>query len=167
MFQPYLNLTVPRRDHNMVAIDYCNFILIGGQQCFNESYIFNAENASWMNGPKLTSCSESGQAGLVIFDNGTKVVIAAGGYDEQSTEILQLEDHTWCYGAELPYFIQRGASVQLQDTFLIVGGRNDISELDTIWIFNTETEHWTLLEERMSTARRNIAAFLVPDEFCL
>ena len=71
----------------------------------------------------------------------------------------------WHFGTDLPYVIYGGATVQLNNTFLIVGGFNG-TYLDTIWTFDVVAEGWTLLNEHLTIGREFTAAFLVPDDFC-
>ena len=94
------------------------------------------------------------------------IVVASGYLTGPGSEILSLEDNTWGYGPDLPYDIMDGASVQMEDTFLIVGGYTGSTFLNTIWKFNTLTEDWTLHEQNLTIARDATAAFLVPDYFC-
>lgn len=63
------------------------------------------------------------------------MVTVAGGSIEQTTEFLNLEEYLWHYGSNLPYGLQDGASVQLENTFMNVegGGTNGTTtKLDTI-----------------------------------
>ena len=72
----------------------------------------------------------------------------------------------WSFGKDLPYSIRYGASVQLENTFLIVGGYNG-SYLNTLWKYDQLNEDWIQLNQTLKTARQWTTAFLVPDEFCL
>ena len=151
-----------RNSHNIISIDENRTMLLGGQVYVQETFIFSD---SWSAGPKLSRWRRSCQAGLVTFNNGTRMIVAAGGIGEETTEFLIVDDDQWHFGPDLPYEIRLGASVQFDSIFLIVGGNNG-SSLDTIWMFDTETEEWTLLNEHLTEARQWMAAFLVPDDFC-
>ena len=72
----------------------------------------------------------------------------------------------WHFGSELPIEMDRGTSVQLEKTFLFVGGYHNDSVLDTIWKFDVDNEEWILMEQKLKYARMYTAAFLVPDHFC-
>ena len=165
-FFPFVDLPEERRDHNIISIDVNRAMLLGGSSASTESFIFNG--SAWLDGPMLSRGRARSQAGLVTFGNATRMIVAAGGAYEQSTEFLIVDDDMWHFGPDLPFEIYGGASVQLQNSFLIVGGYNaNIGNyLDTIWTFDIETEEWTELNQHLTTARRYTAAFLVPDNFC-
>ena len=162
-FITYVDLPVERYYHNIVSIEENRAMLLGGQTTFQEAYTFNG---TWSNSSTLSRGRQYSQAGMVTFNNGTKMVVAAGGVNEQTTEFLNFDEDEWNFGPDLPYSIYRGASVQLNNTFLIVGGDSNGTALDTIWKFDAEAEEWILLNEHMTTARYYTAAFLVPNDFC-
>ena len=163
-FVPFVDLPKPRLSHNIVSIEDNRAMLLGGQSTYTETFIF--DGFAWENGPSLSRGRWRSQAGLVTFNNGTRIIVAASGWFEPTTEFLIVGDEEWHFGPDFPYFIWSGASVQLENTFLIVGGSKDGSYLDTIWTFDLETEEWTILNEHLTTARELAAAFLVPDDFC-
>lgn len=163
-FVPFVNLPEERESHNLVSIDDNRAILLGGQDFFVDTYICN--DGTWEDGPVLSKGRQQSQAGLVTFNNGTKMIVAASGQYEKTTEFLPVDGEEWHFGPDLPYYIFWGASVQLEKTFLIVGGFGNGTSLDTIWTFDIEKENWVLLEEHLKTERQLTAAFLVPDEYC-
>ena len=165
-FVPFVNLPEERYYHNLISIDDNRSMILGGQDPYQDTFIFNG--VSWQEGPMLSRERWISQAGLITFQNGTQIILAAGGRYDQTTEFLNVEDDKWHFGPDLPYDIYGGASVQLENTFLIAGGYSIISNayLDTIWSFDTEVEEWTLLNEHLTIGRLTTAAFLVPDEFC-
>ena len=104
--------------------------------------------------------------------DGTRVAVVAGGFETKKTEILELPAGTWTEGPDLPFDIRSAASVQLEKTFLIVGGlsiEQDGQPLDTILRLNVGddgTLSWEQLENvRLSQPKSNFAAFAVPDNF--
>ena len=161
-FVPFVKLPKKRELHTLVSIDENRVMLLGGQNPYVDTYLY--KDGSWIQGPVLSRGRYKSQAGLVTFNNGTKMVVAAGGNNEQSTEFLPVDGEAWHFGPDLPYRIELGASVQLQSTFLIVGGSNG-SNLDTILKFDVEAEEWILLEH-LTNSRKYTAAFLVPDDYC-
>ena len=167
-FEPFVNLTKSTGYHNLVQMDENKTMLLGGSFLpEHETHIFHLANNTWSKGPTLLRGRTIGQAGLVKFPNGSSMIVAASGIYELTTEFLDMNgENTWHLGAELPYVIVLGTSVQFENTFLIVGGVSGADALDTIWMFNITTENWTLLNQKLSTARVSPAAFLVPDEFC-
>ena len=163
-FVTFADLPGARNYHNLVAMDDNKAILLGGKDYNKYTFIFNG---TWNFGPILSKGRRQSHAGQVTFKNGTRMIVAASGMLETTTEFLNVDGDRWHFGPELPYYFSLGASVQLDDTFLIVGGVDALSKyLDTIWAFNIETEEWTLLDQHLTTGRRSTAAFLVPDDFC-
>ena len=167
-FAPYADMPVPRGYHNLVNMDEDRVMLLGGQARYVETFIYDANNGTWSNGPNLKSGRYSSQAGLVTFTNGSKAVMVAGGFPHiRTSEYLMLDGDgdSWTFGPLLPIDICDGASVQLDKSFLIVGGNNGTYQ-DTIWMFDTAINDWTLLEQRLTIARSHSSSFMVPDNFC-
>ena len=84
------------------------------------------------------------------------------------TEELDLDNPTeWTPGKSIPKPLDRGATVQFKNSFLLVGGftNNDgysvYSEL--IYEYNPEVDAWNTRAERLNIGRDHTAAFLVPD----
>ena len=167
-FVPYDDLPVATDFHVMVNVDGAKVMILSSYyNDYNKrTLIFDVESETWSDGPELNAGREKSQAGLVIFENGTRAVVAATGLDEPSTEYLNLDDNVWKYGPTTPYEIQQGASVQLNDTFIIVGGQNLTNVLDTLWTIDPINETWVLRDQKLSIPRYHAAAFLVPDDFC-
>ena len=163
-FMPFLELPMERHDHNIISIDDNRVMLLGGQDVYQDTYLF--DGAAWITGPLLSVGRYGSQAGLVTFRNGTQMIVAAGGLGEQTTEFLLVYGDEWHFGPDLPHEIRFGASVQLGNTFLIVGGYDGSIFYDTIWTFDVEAEDWIELNQHLTTARDVTAAFLVPDEYC-
>ena len=163
-FRSYVNLPAFRRQHNIIAIDENTAMLLGGTFTKPDTFIFR--DGSWENGTDMQRGRRQCQAGLVTFPNGTKMVAVAGGHRDHSTEFYEPGRDEWHFGKNLPYIIKEGASVQMENTFLIVGGHNGSGYLDTIWKFDTVQENWALQGQKLNIARQTFAAFLVPDEFC-
>ena len=163
-FARYQDMLVERDHHNMVRIDSNRYMMLGGQSQFVETYNFNG---SWSHGPNLSIGRHESHAGLVTFGNQTRMIVAAGGIGaDKSVELTNVFGDEWVVGPDLPHAIQTGASVQLTRTFLIVGGFNGSRYLDTIWMFDTFDSSWTLLDQKLAKPRSDMAAFLVPDEYC-
>ena len=77
-----------------------------------------------------------------------------------------VDENNWHYGPEFSYELFGASSVQLENTFLIVGGGFVTGFSDIIWMFDVESEDWIALNQTLETARCYSTAFLVPDEFC-
>ena len=163
-FSYYVDMPEARYTHNIVALGDNRTMLVGGQDRFHETYIFST--GAWQEGPRMSIGRDGCEAGVVKFNNGSKAVVAVGGYSEKTTEYLNDDENFWRLGPELPYYIYKAASVQLENTFFFVGGFDGTYHLDTIWGFDVEAEQWTLLNETLATPRDYTTAFLLPDDFC-
>ena len=165
-FNQYIPLPQALNLHNLITYDDSHTLLLGGQLTYSETYIFNMNNNTWSDGPRMLRARDSCQAGLVTFNNGTKAIVAAGGYAfENTTEFLNLDDMTWRYGPDLPYQIFYGSSVQWKNSFIIVAGSGPTT-LDTLWTFDVETNEWTLLDKKLTIPRYWTAAVMLPDDYC-
>ncbi len=97
--------------------------------------------------------------GLVQNDQmGKEVVVAGYG----TSEIFNFGNMTWRDGPDLPSGYGY-ASVQLTDTFLMVGGFES-SYSNKIYIFDEENYYFTLMPETLAYERRWAGAVAVPDE---
>ncbi len=94
---------------------------------------------------------------------GVEVVVAGYG----TSEIFNFDDLAWRDGPNLPIFGHGYASVQLTNTFLLVGGYEDNAEQysDKIFIFDEDDYSFTLMSQTLVYPRNVPAAVLVPDEF--
>ncbi len=80
----------------------------------------------------------------------------AGGLSGQfldDSEIYNTATQEWRQGPTLPQTIRYMSSVQYEDTFLLVGGRNVDQYLDTIYQYDQTSETWILREERLSSPK--------------
>ncbi len=97
--------------------------------------------------------------GLIHNDEkGNEVVVAGYG----SSEIFNFDSLTWRDGPALPYGYGY-ASVQLTDTFLLVGGYED-DYSDKIYIFDEDNYEFTLKSQTLWHPRLYAGAVVVPDE---
>ncbi len=88
--------------------------------------------------------------------------MAGGWYGEylSHSEIYNTETRLWRDGPPLPRPIGYMSSVQYEDTFILVGGYDDIDWLDTIYQYDRNLETWILRPERLSTPKEQLAAVL-------
>ncbi len=97
-------------------------------------------------------------------------VVVAGGFNSQqghlnSTEIYSPLEDTWRYGGPLPVSVRGGMSVQLNSSFLAVGGvMSNGSFSNAVYLFNETAETWSDSGIRLATPRAYAIAFMVPDE---
>jgi N-acetylneuraminic acid mutarotase len=136
--------------------------------------MFNTDNISWTPLPELPESRSRTHAGVAALPDGRKVFVVAGGANDRgqtlkSSEILELDkEGTWREGPPLPRSIQEGSSVQFNDTFLVVGGRN-WRNVDSAAIFKfvaeEEGERWEEMPQALQVGRSLHTAFLVPESF--
>ena len=79
-FVNYRPLPLPRENHNLVTFRATQAMLLGGQYEIDETYIFDITNETWSDGPPMQTARDRCQAGLIKYGNGTKAIVAAGGY---------------------------------------------------------------------------------------
>ena len=82
------------------------------------------------------------------------------------TIVCDLEMCTWSVGPDLPYEIIKASCVQMEKTFIMVGGQSNGQSLDKILKFDTEISEWKLMNQQLGTARYEFTSFLVPDYYC-
>ncbi len=82
----------------------------------------------------------------------------AGGSLSRYTEIYNTATREWREGPTLPQAITYSASVQYEDTFLLLGGYDSGLYLDTIYQYNQTLETWILRPETLSTPKYSMAA---------
>ncbi len=122
-------------------------------------------------------------------------MVVAGGFNSDSlhldsTEIYSPGEDTWRYGGALPRRLRGGHSVQLEETFLAVGGATDDGGFsDAVYAWDNAGEEWgeaqgvdrcgtytyvhwgtlkitacrSFLFRRLALGRAYGVAFLVPD----
>ncbi len=92
------------------------------------------------------------------------IVVAGGAHDGSvfiRSEIYNTETRVWREGPLLPEPIFDMASVQYEDSFLLVGGFGTVSgSLDTIYQYNQTSETWILRPERLSAPKYAMGAVL-------
>ena len=164
-FHHGVNLPRQRAMHNVLSLPIGMVMILGNNEETKKGYLYPSNG--WHEYTDLLEARKNMQAGLIKMQDSSYAVIAAGGENMSSTEVSQLGKWSWSEGPELPHVVSHGASVQWQDSnsFIIVGGRDD-SVLDTLLKFNVEDLRWDLMTEKLSTAREQFTAFLVPEEYC-
>ena len=109
------------------------------------------------------------QAGVVTRSDGTQEVVVAGGLPiptSDTVEIFSFETGSWRSAENnLPSSNHDGASVPYGDTFLIVGGYDTFTEIDTILKYNPDEEFFETLPQHLLYGTARMAAMLVPDNY--
>ena len=73
------------------------------------------------------------------------------------TTLYSIHEDKWRRGTTFPSAIDHASSVQLDGTFMVVGGGNDL-----IYEYDTSTEDWKLLLVTLSEPRMFHTALMVP-----
>ena len=97
------------------------------------------------------------------------MIVAGGDLEPFTTNIYEFETGNFRSGPFFPRGVTDASSVQFGDTFLVVGGKDANDEiLDSIFEYDPENEEWIEREEKLTVARRDLAAVLVDDTvaFC-
>jgi len=94
----------------------------------------------------------------------SEVMLATG----EAAQIFSLDSLMWREGEPLPNdaLYEGIGSVQLTDGFLAIGGyQRDGASSDKIYKFDQNSYEWTLLEERLETARHRFTSTGIPNDF--
>ena len=134
--------------------------------------MFDKAEEQWTQLPN-SGLRDGSYAGLVTYPSGENAVVVAGGYYRSNSVIFNLETETWRSGPDLPTRLGGGASVQFQDTFLVVSGRGDFDTETGMFVFSksifkfvtSPEEGWLELPQKLSEGFSNFDAILVPQDF--
>ncbi len=101
----------------------------------------------------------------MFFGSDRYDIVVAGGDGGsrllQSSEIYNTGTGVWREGPPLPDAFDDMASVQYEDTFLVIGGFDGSStRLDTIYQYDPNSESWVLRPERLASPRGAMGAVL-------
>ncbi len=130
--------------------------------CLDQTaYLLDWNMQEWTQMDDMTTYkSDFCGCGLIRNDQfGKEVVVAGYG----TSEIFNFDELAWRDGPELPHGFGY-ESVQLMDTFLLVGGLEDDSETNKIYIFDEDNYKFTLKSQTLWLSRRYAGAVVVPDE---
>jgi len=154
-----------KEGHCQVTLNSTHFFITGGGYDDVDTYIFNYGSLEWNNQQKLPEIMASAACGLVLNENGEQEIVIAKDF---STFVFSMANSEWREGPLLPQSFTNGASVQLRDTFLIVGGRNSVDDtiMNTIYKFDNIDFEWVRLEDAdLEIARMDAAAVAIPADF--
>ena len=122
---------------------------------------------TWSQLPALPTPRRYCQAGLVTYPDGSRGILVTGGYNETSSEFLDLQTLIWQPRASLELPIELADSVPYQEAFLLVGGRSleTASDLDTVLYYDPRMDSWQTLPSRLGQERADGCSFLVPESY--
>ena len=107
---------------------------------------------------------------MVKFNNGSKAIVVAGGVIDSafsnSSELIHLDsiESGWIPVPDLPLNWAASSAVPFKDTFLVVGGVSENGQSNYIYEYDTVNNGWITRPERLTVARYQYTAFLIPDE---
>ena len=95
---------------------------------------------------------------------GLELVVAGGGQDETTVEILSLNSLSWRLGPPLPEPLSHAGSVSLgEKSFLFLGGATDLWEefSDKIYEYDAENQSWTERIEKLARPLRGMTSIMM------
>ena len=108
--------------------------------------------------------------GFVKTQNFEYAIVVAGScqYHIPKAELLYFDSKEWVTTNSLPVALYDASSVQLKETFLVIGGldqdHNTYNSIYYLEYSSASLEYvWKMLEAKLKEARFDFAAFLVPD----
>ena len=127
--------------HCLLTLGNGDLFLVGGysMNVANTSYHYSMQDEQWSQKADMIQARHRFGCGRVTNPTTGKeeVLVTAGwGNDfEQlsTTEIYTAEDDSWRSGKPLPMALSKPASLQYEDTLLILGGGNEHGCLDKIY----------------------------------
>lgn len=144
-------------------------IFVGGDGYYNDVWAFDRNSKRWNQLPDMPEYREIPQAGVVTYADGSKHLVIAGGRNDGTSTILNLDTMTYRPGPDIPNVLELyyANSVPFGNTFLMVGGTEDgiSSRLNTIYEFDTTNENWIVRPETLKTGDWAMTAFMVPDTY--
>ena len=175
-FKNYTTLPTAHYSHHVVMVNNTHVMLTGGACYYGGEcrgvWMFERASELWTRLPDSGLEVDFSHAGLVTYASGRSALVVAGGKPRSggfsnSSVIFDLDTETWRTGPDLPIGLYGGASVQLDDTFLIVSGLGSESGTSkSIFKFVTSpAEGWFELPKKLSEGWISFDAFLVPQDF--
>ncbi len=166
---PNLPVTITR--HCMVTVNSTTVMTIGGwQNGYSEkTFYFTFGEESWTEGPELKNERVSHSCGKIKRNKESQemsIIVAGGfyyGFAFSSVEILDEGSNEWQTGPELPSGIDESQMVEDQNGgVVLIGGLGNLDNLYQL-PHGGQDAVWTKMEQRMTTARNDHTAFMVPD----
>ena len=164
----YVDLPEANSFHHIVPLGDDRYMLVGGDKTTDKgTYIYTRSTQTWTQTADLNEPERSDAAsGYAIFPNGTRVVITAAGEFTNTAEAYNVNTNTWYYIASLPVMqLQDVGVVQLDNTFLIVGGEDGVSARKSVFMYDVNKETWVTLPEQFQLARRWTTALKIPADY--
>jgi len=153
---------------DLLSVGGSNFDMQGGGGVSEKAFIYSNYKREWSQVADMITPRERLMCGVVPAGDGSQQeVVAAGGRDNLGeasdvVEIYSVRDGDWRVANSLPSPIMQATSVQLDTTFLLLGGGTDEwYGSDLIYRYDTTDDSWELLEARLPGALTGVAATMV------
>ncbi len=124
------------------------------------TFVYSATEDSWTQVSGMPTARGSHSCKTVVRVDGTKELIAAGGFDGENflgvVEIYDVEGDAWRAGPQLPHAVYLSAAPAYGGSFLLAAGFDGecwTCFLDGIYQYDKESESWILLEQKLTHAR--------------
>ena len=170
-WQEFISIPGNKRGHCNLQINDTHYFLTGGEYEVS-AYIVDINNPLDYTTLENTSVPRGyAGCGMVVRSDGSKEIVLAGsGLDSdnstaQSSEIFSFETMNWRPGPDLPEPLTGMRGVQLENTFLTVGGERRESNYGKIMMYNQRNDSWIIFPQTLTSSSGGFdSAFLVPDE---
>ena len=152
--------------HNSIAFNGTHLLMLGNHVPAKDTYIMDTRNTEvWSKGPELLFPRAASQLGFVQVDGKLQFLVAGGFPNEKTVEILDPIENKWIIGTDLPYHIRDASVIQLDDTFVIIGGFNG-RHINTLHVYDVKEKKFVAMDQTLKNAKKFTTSFLVPDHFC-
>ena len=163
-FSPFIPLPKGYAYHTTLLLNEAQVLLCGTEDNIQITGIsFSGE---WSELPPSNFGHKYGACGLAEKSDGTKLLVVAGGIEEERTEVYNFAEESWkIHNSYL--FVVKAQVLPYGRSFLIFGGSNDTKVIH----FRPDTEGWgALLNEepefvQMKFARVAFAAIEIPESY--
>jgi hypothetical protein len=159
--------------HCIVKINLTTLLLVGG---FNtgtmaNTYFYQLKENAWTSGPSLQIARNGLSCGIMNWNNPEtnqvdKVIVAAGGYNQDSVELLFIdggESNAWVLGPPLPKYAVYSTMVEFQNSVILIGGEGGVDGLH-LYQLSSPNGTWVEMKQTLREKKSKHVSFLVPDE---
>lgn len=174
-YEDYVDLPIGMWRHVMVKVDDDTYFVMGSDQdqdpeiANRGAYLFDRSSGEYETLEVPFDFNLLlGFAGLVTRSDGTREVVATGGYyGPAQTAILDVDSRQWRQGPPMPSPTFGGASVPYGPyTFLAVGGNLEAGGYSNLILtFDPDSEEWVRTNRVLTTEREWFAPVVAPTGF--
>ena len=172
----FSDLLQPVFEHCLVKINSTTLLSIGGAEgsvydSVPNTYFYNVQDNQWITGPSLNTPRAGSSCEVLNWKNPEtnkveKVVVAAGGYDTETVELLFLEgskNNGWVMGPSLPETAYLSTMIGFQNSVVLIGGGEGLDG-HHLYQLSSPSEPWIEMEQTLKKSMSGHVAFLIPDD---